>query len=464
MKKKSPSELSPPPPFWQRVWETDLTRLPAGKALVIRSLRVLYVVKQEASGGNLGIRAQSLVYTALLSFVPLLAVSFSVLKGLGVHARYEIVLYYFLEPLGDPGVELSMRLIGFVENAQAGVVGTLGLAFLFYTVLSMIGKVEKSLNHIWYERKQKAFLQRFATYITLLLAAPLLLAFAVSFAASLRDIPVVHRLLEKPGLAAVLPAFTKVLSVAVVAAVFTFVYAVLPNARVRLKPALTGGIFAGVSWLATGWIFARFVATSARYSAIYSSFATIILFLIWLYWSFLILFFGARVAFYTQFPALHRSIGHGGTLGSFSIEECAAQIMYRVCRNFHEGLPAPNLELMVRELRMPIEIIKDVLVALETRGLIVKVSTSRSDTWLPAREPEGITLAETLNVVRSGRYSARTSVHLPHPVRGLLSELERARMELLESHTMGELIRSDPGNKDVSDEAQPEETPSDAPP
>ena len=75
----------------------------------------------------------SLVYTTLLSIVPLIALSFSVLKGLGYHRELEPVLYSFLEPLGDRGYELTAQIMSFVDNVRGGVLGSIGLIFLLYT-------------------------------------------------------------------------------------------------------------------------------------------------------------------------------------------------------------------------------------------------------------------------------------------------------------------------------------------
>ena len=85
-------------------------------------------------------------------------------------------------------------------------------------------------------------------------------------------------------------------------AAFTFVYLFIPNARVRVGPALVGGAVGGIAWQTAGWVFAVFVASSTRYAAIYSSFAILVLFMIWLYVSWLVLLFGASVAFYAQHP------------------------------------------------------------------------------------------------------------------------------------------------------------------
>ena len=114
-----------------------------------RILRYPYALIRDILRGDLTLRAMSLVYTTLLSIVPLIAVSFSVLKGLGYHRELEPVLYAFLEPLGDRGYELTRQITTFVDNVRGDVIGSLGVLFLLYYTMSMIQKVEESFNFVW---------------------------------------------------------------------------------------------------------------------------------------------------------------------------------------------------------------------------------------------------------------------------------------------------------------------------
>src|SRR5262245_23162002 len=109
-------------------------------------LRPLYAILNDLLRGELTLRAMSLVYTTLMSIMPLLALLFSVFKGLGLHRQLEPVLYQFLEPLGDNAYDLTNKVMQFIENIQGGVLGTVGLAFLLYTSISMIQKLEESFN------------------------------------------------------------------------------------------------------------------------------------------------------------------------------------------------------------------------------------------------------------------------------------------------------------------------------
>ena len=131
------------------LWETNLSTLTGYRAFLIKSLRLFSVATHEFTEGQLTLRAMSLVYSTLLSIVPIIAISFSVLKAFGVHNEIlEPFMINFLAPLGDKGVEITSTIIGFVENMKVGVLGSLGLGMLFYTVISVIQKVEKSFNTV----------------------------------------------------------------------------------------------------------------------------------------------------------------------------------------------------------------------------------------------------------------------------------------------------------------------------
>ena len=114
----------------------------------LKLLRLLTASIRDLSDSLINLRAMSMVYTTLLSLVPLLAVSFSVLKAFGVHNQMEPMLANFLAPLGPKGVEITHRIIGFVENLNVGVLGSLGLAMLVYTVISLIQKMEEAFNEM----------------------------------------------------------------------------------------------------------------------------------------------------------------------------------------------------------------------------------------------------------------------------------------------------------------------------
>lgn len=265
------------------LWSVDLAGLPAWERLLVRAMRIAYVVVRDLADGQLTLRAMSLVYTTLLSLVPLLAVSFSVLKAFGVHNQIEPLLLNLLAPLGEKGLEITRRIIQFVENVKAGVLGSLGLALLIYTVVSLIQKVERAFNFTWHVTHERPFSQRFSDYLSVIVIGPVLVFAALGITASVMSTSVVRRLSAIQPFGCLLAFGGRVIPYLLVIAAFAFIYVFVPNTRVRARSALAGAVVAGVLWETTGWVFASFIAGSARYTVIYSTFAGLILFMIWLY-------------------------------------------------------------------------------------------------------------------------------------------------------------------------------------
>jgi membrane protein len=118
-------------------------------------LRYVFALVRDIVQGQLTLRSMSLVYTTLLSVVPLIAFSFSVLKGLGIHNELEPLLFKLLEPLGEQGAQITQQIIDLVDNVKGGVLGGVSLAFFIYTAVSMVQKVEESFNYVWYVAKRR---------------------------------------------------------------------------------------------------------------------------------------------------------------------------------------------------------------------------------------------------------------------------------------------------------------------
>ncbi|MDH3802623.1 MAG: YihY family inner membrane protein, partial [Deltaproteobacteria bacterium] len=239
--------------FRKNVWEVELSSLPWWKALLIRVLRVFYVVIRDLLEGQLTLRAMSLVYTTLLAMVPLLAVSFSVLKGFGVHNQIEPLLLNFLRPLGERGVEVTSRIIGFVDSVKAGILGSIGFALLIYTVISLIQKIERACNDTWHVNRSRPLSQKFSDYLSVILIGPVLVFSALGITASVMSTAVVQKMVAIKVFGSLMELATKLVPYLLVIAAFTFVYIFVPNTRVRFRSALTGGLVAGVLWETSGW-------------------------------------------------------------------------------------------------------------------------------------------------------------------------------------------------------------------
>ena len=147
--------------------------------------RYVYAIARDLAIGDLNLRAVGLVFTSLLSTVPLCAFSFSVLKGLGFHHNLAPLFNEFFRPLGDHSDELTRRVLTFVDHMKGGVVGTVGLAVLLWTAVSVVQKVEDACNHIWHVARPRSLGRRFGEYVGILVVGPIVFAITLGLTSAL---------------------------------------------------------------------------------------------------------------------------------------------------------------------------------------------------------------------------------------------------------------------------------------
>ncbi|MCF6218154.1 MAG: YihY/virulence factor BrkB family protein [Gammaproteobacteria bacterium] len=387
--------------FLAWLWQPEIEPLPTAKAGVIRALRVAYQVINELHSGLLNLRAMSLVYTTLLSLVPLLAVSFSLLKGFGVHNQLEPLLINLLAPLGPQGELISSRIIEFVNNTRAMALGSLGLALLIFTVISLMKKTEQAFNHTWHITKQRPFIQRFSHYLSVIIVGPVLLFSALGITASMLSTTLMQQLINQPGIGWLVQHLQLLLPFLLISAAFTLIYLFIPNTRVEVKSALFGGLIAALLWQSCGWLFASFVANSASHAAIYSTFAALILFIIWIYLSWLILLVGSSIAFHLQHPVAQAEQANIATISIQDREQLGLLIIQLISQRHYLQLPAYCSESISYELGVPIPLVSALLSALQQSGIIAECSNDEGEHLLPARPFDEVMVSDVLRALRS---------------------------------------------------------------
>lgn len=379
------------------VWGERLQQYGLAGRILTAILRNLYAVLRDIFSGQLTLRSMSLVYTTLLSVVPLIAFSFAVLKGLGVGEQLEKRLVTILEPLGQRGEEITHQVMTLVENVNGSVLGGLGLTFFIYTAISMVEKIEESFNYVWYVSKPRSFARRFTEYMLVLLIGPVAIVIALGAIASLQNEAIIQWLANNAVLGPMFAATTRLTPYLLVTGVFTFMYWYMPNANVRFSSALIGGIAGGFMWATAGVIFAAFLSNTTNIQAIYASFAIAIFVLIWLYLNWLILLIGAQLAFYFQNPAYLRIGRREPRLSNAMRERLSLNIMLLVGSAFRDSGKSIDVRELSQKLRIPSITIAPIIAGLESNGLL---TTNEKDNLLPGRETSRIALADIIDVVR----------------------------------------------------------------
>jgi membrane protein len=382
------------------IWERDLESLPPQTQRLFLGLRLTHAALRDLTDSQFSMRAMGLVYTTLLSFVPFLAISFSLLKALGVHNRIEPILVNFLAPLGEAAPQISRTIIGFVENIKVGVLGAVGVVLLLYAVISLIQKVESGCNYIWKVDRPRSFARRFSEYLSVLTVGPVILFSALALTASVMNQALVQRLVTLEPFGFGFYILSQLFPYLLVCGGFTALYLFIPNTRVRPAPALVGGIVAGIAWQTASWVFAAITKTVTQYDAIYSSFAILIFLLIWLYVSWMVLLVGCHIAFLWQHPEHLTRRPSAPRIGGRLQEEIALQVMALVGHNLIQRLSPWHEETLARHLGVPPEHLYRVLDILLACGFLVHTADERP-ALLPGCDLDNTSVAELLAAVRA---------------------------------------------------------------
>ncbi len=426
------------------LWQPPASFASGPGRFLLPALRILYSVIRDIAGGQLTLRAMSLVYTTLLSVVPLIAFSFSVLKGFGFHRQAEPLLYNFLQPLGQKGVELTDQIIGFVDNVSGKLLGGIGLLLLVYTVVSMVQKVESSFNYIWHVQQARSLARRFSDYLSVILVGPVVMVATMGLIGTISSHTFVQRISQVEPVGSTILLAGKFAPVLLLTVLFTFLYVFITNTRVKLGPALIGGVAAGVMWAVGGKLFASFVMGSTKYDAIYTSFAIVIIALIWLYVSWLILLIGSQVAFYVQHPEYMR-IGQRrvAALGR-QRDAMALELMLRVGQDFLDGTPERDVNEVAGAIGVPGDTLGPVADCLRRAGLL---TITEAGALIPGRDIAGIRLFEIFAALRAAPSSVRLPDGQAEPgVESLLDELEASVRATLDDRTLRDLLLEETGS------------------
>jgi len=424
-----------------QVWEAEFSNLTRFKRLIHALIKMVLMVAGDFIEKLVKLQAMALAFKTLLSLAPLLAVVFAVLKSFGVHNRMEPALAEALAPLGEKGQEITVHLIGFVDQMRVGALGSVGLVTLFITVVSLLGTIEESFNHIWRVKSPRKLTRKFSDYLSVILVGPVLVFAAVTVTATLQSNAFVQKLMSLEPFGTVILTLLKLVPYVTLWGAFTFVYFFVPNTRVKLKAALVGGLMAAILWQTVGWGFAAFVASSTRYYAIYSSFAILLLFLLWLHVGWVIVLLGAQVAYAYQHLHLYQEDREELARSPAGREQLALHMMFLVGRNFYHGLDPMSVSELANQLSLPAGLVYDFMEMFHRARLVLPLADE--ETFVLGRNPETIGIKEILDCVRNAgnvQTSPGKRTKEEQSIDEILTQADQSVAEVLEGMNLQGLI------------------------
>lgn len=359
----------------------------------IRFLKIGVITVRDPFNKQIFNHAATLSYKLTLSMIPLLAMIFAVAKGFGVQDRIESIL---LEKAvgGEIANDLIPKIVEYVNNTNVAALGYIGLAFIVYTAISMIGQIESSFNQIWQVDKPRTIIRKFTDYLALLILGPLFLAITLGLSTTLSSHAITQKLLEIGLFAGAMKLFLLSLPWLSSIMILCLIYIIIPNTIVHMRSALFAGIISGLTWQTTQICFINFQVGVSKYNAIYGTFASVPIFMIWIFVSWVIVLTGALLNFACQHVSDFEVIDFKEELHFHAQEKICLSVLLLVCQEFNrDGTKLTASEISSR-LKLPLSLVESSLRELQQIDAIVPTKQGGNIFFIPAKPIEQIKITD----------------------------------------------------------------------
>lgn len=415
------------------MWRIRLKELPRNKSVILRCFKVVVLAIKGFVNDKCELWASALTFYSLLSLVPICAMLFGIAKGFGYDQTLKTQLYARFAGQEEILNKIVVFADSFLENTKGGLIAGVGVALLFWTVIQIFSNIESSFNAIWGIKKSRPLGRKITDYLSLMLICPILIVISSSatvfISAQLKTIS--GMLMYQDLLGPFVVYALRFLPLIVVWLLFTFIYSFMPNTKVRIDSALLGGMIAGTAYqfLQEFYVFVQMALSG--YNAIYGSFSALPLFLIWLRISWLVVLFGAEIAFSSQNVENTEYEPDCLKLSLSYKKLIALRICHYIVKRFAGGERAPSDNEIVESLDIPVRLVRELLFTLTKGGVLSEVAFP--DNTVPGYQPavsiDKLSVVRVLDSMDSGELG-RLPVREDDSFRNISETFSRFRNEL----------------------------------
>jgi membrane protein len=380
----------------EEIWRVRADDTTKRQFFLIKIVRILFLAIKGFVNDKCQEKASALTFYSLLSVVPIAALAFGIAKGFGFEKKLQQLLESRLEGQQEVLDFISDFALNYLERTPGGEIAGIGLVVLLWSVMKVFGNIESSFNDIWEVKHSRSFIRKFSDYISLMLVGILLMV------SSSGMIVFVSKQLKSYGYESMIgPNIVLLSSYFLIWIVFTLLLYIMPNARVKFKSAMFGGVITGTLFQLLQYGYIHFQSSVTSYNAIYGSFAALPFFLIWLQASWLIVLLGAEMSFAHQ------------NANSFEFDADTKRVSYSykrlvilmitsfVVKRFAKGEDPPsNMELSL-DLKLPIRLINEILYELVLAKVFSEIDDedSKETYYQPALDINNLSIMRVLDMV-----------------------------------------------------------------
>lgn len=419
----------------------SLAEMSRFRRMATRNLQVALFVTRPEVYNRVRLHAQALAYKTLLAIVPLLAVVFAIFKGFGglssVQDKVEHLLVSNLTGSEEVRAVVHEHLTDFMANIQGGSMGPVSVVILVFSVLSLLGHIEDSVNAVFGITEKRSTILRFVMYWAILTLGPLLLGASLTLTGALQVSSVQSDLSALSGLARV---FIAIAPIAMTWLGFTALYLVVPNTRVRVKSAFYAALLAGTTWNILKYLYAFYASHAVTVQNIYGSLAAVPLFMLWIWISWLLVLYGAQLTFAYENAKTFWLEDEAENCNGTGRELAACWLVLEVTRDFLAGNEPRDEGVIAADVGISRRLVDQITSTLVGAGILNRLSPSG---LVPGRDPRKITPHDVLALLR---HNDGTPLTLPektpaHDLEEILSKARDATQEAASTTTFADLAQ-----------------------
>ena len=376
------------------IWNAPLSEISKGGTFLLRQLMTIVLAVRGFSKDRVMLRASALTFYTLLAIVPVAAIAFAIAKGFGLDQTLREVIVNEFQSQQEVLNWLLTNATNALQETRGGYIAGVGTIVLFWSVMSLLSDIELSFNHIWQIRGSRPLSRKFTDYLTIMIISPMLIILSSSITVFIRA-----ELTNFIDSAAILDFFKPIISFLFKLApyfltwiVMTILLMIMPNTRVKFKPAMIAGIITGTLLQLLQWLYIDLQFGISKLSAIYGSFAAVPLFILWVQSSWMIVLLGAELSYAYQNITRFETESETLKVGNYEKRALVLLIMKTVINNFYRGDKPINASEISLSLKIPVRLVTSLLQDLSSVNLVSVISEDDERLYQPALDINRITV------------------------------------------------------------------------
>lgn len=384
------------------IWRITEDEVSKSRGILYNAIKIITISIKEFTQGRMVVKASALTYNTLFSIIPLLAILFAIVRGLGFSNLIEMQIRN-----GISGqTPAMMTIMGFIDSYLShntgGVFIGIGLIMLLWTILTLINNIERTFNSIWQVKKPRTIYRKMTDYFSMLLIIPVFLVLSGGISIFLSTMA--KNMAGFEILAPILKFCINLIPFLIIWLVFIALYSYIPNTRVKIKYCIIPGILAGSAAQAFQYLYIGSQIWVSRYNAIYGSFAAIPMFLLWAQITWSICLYGAELSYVAQNLKNYYFNNEIKNISRRYHDFLCILIMSLICKRFQTEKDPYTADDLSEQHKIPIKLVRKIIYELIDINVIKETPVdNESDlmAYIPAIDINVLSVGVLLNKIDS---------------------------------------------------------------